>query len=440
MEYTLPWGNSSLTFELPEEWEVIDPVALEEGTKDSRDEQQILADSLRSPIGCTPLSSWDLKGKRVLLVVDDNTRPTPVHKFLHLILDELETAGASGKEILLMPALGIHTHMSQQEMVEKAGEENLSRIVWRNHDSFSDEEQVFFGRTSRGTQIYLNKEVERADAIVLVGMIEPHLWAGFGGGLKNLFPGLGSADSIGHHHGIIAEPPYPYNRVGQDPEENYFRKDLEEVKELLHKPVFCVNVLLEEKGKIMASVSGDPVQAHRRGANISRRHCGRLIPEKVDGLIVNSHPMDLNLKQSMKGVANTLPALKPGGLIMAFLKAERGLDDIVLPDKSLPLWLSRSILRILGPSRVMWFLEKVKKDLKPEEKFLVYYNMQLIREHELLAYVPSLSEEEVRALGFFQSCSRPSELISKGRRRLGRGAKVAIFSEAGATFPVIGSV
>jgi hypothetical protein len=42
--------------------------------------------------------------------------------------------------------------------------------------------------------------------------------------------------------------------------------------------------------------------------------------------------MDVNFKQSMKGVANALPALRPGGTIMAFLRAERGLDDIVLPE------------------------------------------------------------------------------------------------------------
>ena len=102
------------------------------------------------------------------------------------------------------------------------------------------------------------------------------------------------------------------------------------------------------------------------------------------------------------------------------------------------MWLSRTILRLLGPSRVLWFQEKTGKGEGPEDKFLVYYALQLLREHHLFVYVPTLSRDQVKSLGFFTPCSTPEEVVRKGRKKIGRQAKVAVFPEAGATFPVMG--
>ena len=159
--------------------------------------------------------------------------------------------------------------------------------------------------------------------------------------------------------------------------------------------------------------------------------------ERVDGVIVSAHPMDINFKQSMKGVGNSIPALKPGGVVMGFLRARRGLDDITPPEDYKPLGLVKMILRILGPSRVFWLLEKTRPGLNPEEKFLIYYSMQLIRAYELYFHVPTVTEDEVKRLGFFENYSEPQQVIDRAVKRLGLHATVAVFPEAGATFPVV---
>ncbi|MDY6822528.1 MAG: hypothetical protein SWH68_01825 [Thermodesulfobacteriota bacterium] len=92
---------------------------------------------------------------------------------------------------------------------------------------------------------------------------------------------------------------------------------------------------------------------------------------------------------------------------MGFLQADKGLDDIPMPKPSpLPLGIVKKILRLIGPSRVYWFLNLVKKGMDIEEKFLYYYTMQLIRQHEVYLYVPSLTPEEMKALFFFKGYSR----------------------------------
>ena len=440
MHLELPWKPQPLVLDLPDTWEVIQPAPAEPAPASAGDEIDIVRQAMQSPLAATPLPDRDLAGKKVVVVVDDNTRPTPADRFFHLVLESLTAAGAAPESLLVIPALGIHTPLTEDEMAAKIGRDNLARVNWENHRAFDQDANFRLGTTGRGTPVSLNRHIAEADLVVLIGLIEPHLMAGFGGGLKNLLPGVAAAETIGRHHEILAEPPYQANRVGMLPENNSFRLDLEEVRSLIPADIFCLNVILGHAGGILACFAGDPVVAHRRGVDFSIRFFGLRLERPVDGVITNAYPMDINFKQSMKCVGNALPALRPGGVVMGFLRAERGLDDIPRPDGSpLPLGVIKFILRRLGPARVYGFLNRTRKNLDIEEKFLYYYTFQLIRQYELFFYTPSLTPDIIKALFFFRGFpDNPQTIIDQGRRRLGPRARVAVFPEGGATFPVIG--
>ncbi|MCX8123188.1 MAG: nickel-dependent lactate racemase [Spirochaetes bacterium] len=441
MKIDLPWGASQIQVDLPDTWEVIIPqLKRYELSHKNKKEKDIVADALSRPVAAKALSKHSLKNKKVVIVVDDNTRPTPAYKFFDIVLEGLKKAGCNTKNnAIVIPALGIHTPMKQEEMEEKIGKKNLSQVQWENHNAFDKSKNAYVGTTSRGVEVYLNHHIKDADFVILIGLVEPHLWAGFGGGLKNILPGVAYAETIGHHHSIIAEPPYRFNRVAVDAEHNSFRLDLEETLNMIKAEIFCINVVLDSKKDIIACFAGHPIACHREAVAFTKTICGLPLQKLVDGVITNSAPMDINFKQSMKCVGNTLPALKPKGIVMGFLRAQRGLDDIPLPQKSTPLWLTRAILRTLGPARVLGFLEKVKPGLDVEQKFLTYYSMQLIRAHNLYFYVPSLSDAEVKALGFFERFNHPQEVIERGIQHLGKKATVAVFKEGGSTFPLLTS-
>jgi nickel-dependent lactate racemase len=437
----LPWGKGEISIRVPDTWKLHYP-ARDEGFKipqvNQAGEIDIVRKSLDKPVKMKPIFGERLKGARILIIVDDNTRPTPVSKFFHLILDDMKRAGADLKNITVVPALGIHTPMSREEMEAKIGDRNMKKIKWENHSAFDVTKLQFMGRTKRGTPVMLNNHVSEADYIVLVGMVEPHIWAGFGGGMKNIFPGVASAESIGAHHSVIAEPPYLFNRVGMTPESNSFRQELEEIREMIQARIFCLNLVIGRDKNIIAAFSGDPIACHREAVKMNNKISGLRLDHKVDGIIVNSFPMDINFKQSMKGIGNSLPALKKGGTVMAFLRAERGLDDINLRESSIPLWLLKIVLRSIGPSRVMGLLEFARKGLDVEEKFLVYYGMQLIREYDIFGYVPSLTPENIKKVKLFTGCYSPQDVIDLAARNLGPDAEVAVFPEAGATYPIVG--
>ena len=438
MNITLPWGQDKLELKLPETWNLVFPKAQElQGSSQKQTETDIVKSSLREPFESQALEQMQLKDKHIVIIVDDNTRPTPAFKFFDLILESLLNGGASPDNILLIPALGIHTAMTMVEMQEKVGKENLKKINWENHDAFNKDIHHYFGKTGRGTPIWLNKNLAEADLIISIGMVEPHLWAGFGGGLKNLMPGVAYAETIGIHHSLIAEPPYLFNRVGMAPENNSFRQDIEEIQSMIKAPIFCINVVIDHAGTIIASFAGDPIACHRKAIEYNIKISGRYLDEPVDAAIVNSCPMDLNFKQSMKGVGNSLPAVKAGGTIIGFLKADRGIDDIKLPEKGKSLRLVKTVLRLIGPSRVLGFLDLVRKGLNIEERFLMYYSMQLMRQYDLYFYAPSISHEEAKKLSFFIISHDPQETVNMAAEKIPKNARVAVFPEAGATFPIV---
>jgi lactate racemase len=441
MKIQLPWGNDHLTVDVPDTWDLVFPKKKDTGAPVKKvtkaDEIGFVKQALKKPVGAPPVEKMKLRGKRVLIIVDDNTRPTPAHRFFHLVLEALGKAGAAPRQITVIPALGIHTRMSREEMAAKIGERNLKKIHWANHDPRDVVNLQYVGETSRGVRVELNRLAVQADFIVTIGLVEPHLWAGFGGGMKNILPGIASSATISRHHEIIAEPPYLFNRVGFAPEMNSFRLDLEEVQGMLAAPIFCLNTVLNREGMITGAYAGDPVAAHREAVKYNFDTAGLAMDDQVDGVIVSAHPMDLNFKQSMKGVGNSIPALRPGGVVMGFLRAVRGLDDIRPPQDYKPLGLAKAILRLLGPARVLWLLEKTQKNLNPEEKFLRYYSMQLMRAYELYFHVPTVTEDEVKRMGFFENFRDPQMVIERAVRKLGLRARVAVFPEAGATFPVV---
>lgn len=438
MIINLPFGPKNLKLDVPDSWNLFIPDIEKNMVSSQENHVDIVKKSLQNPIESNTLKNMNLKDKKVVIVIDDNTRPTPIKKFFHIILDELKKAGAREENILLIPALGIHTKMTQKEMEDKVGRENLQNLRWENHDAYSDKQNAYIGHSSLGIPIELNKNLLNADLIVAIGMIEPHLWAGFGGGMKLIFPGLASAKSIAKHHMLIANPPYEVNRVGIKPETNDFRLQLEEVYNLLSKKIFLMNVILDGNGNIFSCVCGHPISAHRKGVEICQKLSGIKIPNRFHGAIVSSNPMDINLKQGMKAVANVIPGVKTNGIIMGFLYAKKGIDDISVPDKSIPLPMLRLLLKLMGKKRMWNFVEKVVANKNPEEKFLTYYTLHLINDYRLFMYIPTISQNETKKLAVFENLPSPEAVIQKSKKFLPKNADILVMKKGGAMYPYIG--
>jgi nickel-dependent lactate racemase len=184
----IPFEKGEIALALPDSWEILDTVRPVSHAKVAHLDGS-LVDALDHPIGSkVPLRDKDLSARRIVLCVDDISRPTPTAQFFGPLLDYLLAHGAQRKNMLVLFGLGVHRDMTPEEARVKLGDADLRGIPWRNHSCSDERNLKYLGTTSRGTYVSLNRHLAEADLIIPVGAIEPHLLLGFSGGCKMLMP------------------------------------------------------------------------------------------------------------------------------------------------------------------------------------------------------------------------------------------------------------
>jgi nickel-dependent lactate racemase len=431
----LPWGKEELSLALPETWRlagVLEP-SPQAGVSDTAEE---VRRSLGQPFGSPRLCDLARPGTKVAVVIDDVSRPTPVGLVLPAVLEELERGGVGREDITLVAALGVHRPMQADEMERRAGP-LLGGLRWQNHDCNDPARLAFLGSTGRGTPVLINRTVAQADLVVSIGCIEPHLIASFGGGYKNIVPGTAGRETIAHNHALNCRPD-TFNMVGQPIERNPMRLDLEEAGRLLAAPVFIVNVVLNSALQVARAVSGDPVAAHREGAQVSQAIYGVPIPSPADVVIAGSHPMDQDLRQGSKALANTIRAVRPGGVQIILMRAEEGLGVFGLADRRLPL--GRPALKALSPLLVRLVPRLKLGSMADDERFFLYFALQAMRHCRLLVYAPTVPADKRAGLPFVEFVDTPEEAVQKAGCSVSSPARVLAFPHGGMTYPILSEV
>ena len=429
----LPWGDTPQTLNLPENWHIagiLEPAALD-GVADPFAE---VTESLQFPTGSVRLSEMVKPGMKIVLVIDDGSRPTPVQKLLPAVFAELQKGGAKLSQVTVVPAYGVHRPMDDAEVAARMGGEWFEQVRWESHDCDDLEKLSLLGTTSRGTPVYINKTVASADLIVTVGCIEPHIIASFGGGYKNIIPGVAGRATIAHNHALNCTP-NTFNMVGQPIEKNSMRLDLEEGAAMMNKPVFIVNAVLNSRLEVVKIVCGDPIQAHRAGAQISAKIYGVQVPRMADIVITASHPMDQDLRQGVKALANTIRAMKPGGMMITTVRATEGVGVFGLAEKKLPI--SKKMLNLLAPL-ILPLVPKLKlSGVSEEDKFFLYFAIQAMRRGRLLFYGPTIPVEKQANLIFVDFVPSVEPAIAEARKRFPNQAEVLVFPHGGMTYPIL---
>lgn len=430
----IPLGSEELSLPIPDGWQIVDTVQPNSHPKLDH-VSGALVDALDHPIGSTvPLRDRDLRHKRIVLCVEDISRPTPTRVYFGALLDYLIDHGATPENMIILFGLGVHRDMTPEEVRQKLGDVNLRGIPWHNHAFHDEKKLAHLGVTSRGTHVSVNHHLVKADLIITVGAIEPHLLLGFGGGCKMLIPGLASAQTIAENH-MQGVSPEKYNYVGQT--ESPMRLDLEEGVKMLGKEVFIVNAVMNEKMEICKFYAGHPIQAHREGVHFSRSLCERPVAEPVDVVIVASNPMNADLRQGMKCIGNVQESVRPGGLIIGLMECRHGIGDITVPPRALPNGLLRFVLKTIGRKHVLGFIDKFRKDAGIEERFLSHFSAQLVLRNKIFVYSPKLPADAGKKLGIFVQFAKLEKMMTAARHAAPRHAKVLVYPYGGATYPKV---
>ncbi len=250
---------------------------------------------------------------RAALIVDDYTRHTPVHLVLPLVLEELHSAGLVHSDIRIVIAAGSHRQMSADEVAARLGP-----AIARDYEVVNPRADdlgglVCLGETSQGIPAWVNRAVVEADVRIGIGMITPHLDAGFSGGAKIILPGVCGMATIDAFH--AASACIPGNQLGnlQAPLRLSLERFVAE-KAPLH---FIVNLVLALDGEIYACVAGHAVEAHRAGVRSAREVYGVPVARRFPIVIAGCFPYDQDLWQSVKGIWCGDLLVEDGGTLIA---------------------------------------------------------------------------------------------------------------------------
>jgi nickel-dependent lactate racemase len=179
-----------------------------------------LSESDVHEICAAEIASWNVRGKRVLAVVPDNTRTAPMDVMFR-VMHELLSPAVDAFDVLI--ALGTHPPMSEAAINQRLGITDLDRRDryretrffnhhWDNPSQLvsvgelgeEDVERISGGRMRESVDVTINRLVFDYDLLLIIGPTFPHEVVGFSGGNKYLFPGISGREITDMFHWLGA--------------------------------------------------------------------------------------------------------------------------------------------------------------------------------------------------------------------------------------------
>ena len=324
-EFSLKYGKGEVNFALPEEQVLMEikgnNVAPPENLRDA------YLHALNHPIDSPPLDQLIKAGDTVCILVSDITRAWQKNAdTLPILLDYLNDCGVSDEDVTVIIAVGAHRQNTEEEFVELCSAEVCHRVRVLNNNAWDTDNYVYMGKTSRGTEVELNKIVAESDKLIMTGGVIYHYMVGYGGGRKSILPGVSSLKTIQQNHmWAMMEEIGGGSNPGANNALTFGNPVHEDMMEIaaFANPTFIVNVVPNLDGEICGIFAGNWVGAWWEATKLVDHIFGVDIDELADIVIstAGGYPRDINLYQTQKTLDNAVYALKPGGTAIILSEA-----------------------------------------------------------------------------------------------------------------------
>jgi len=404
-EFNLKYGNKKIIVKLPDKniaavLSASKIVALENPTSK-------LNELLKKPINTDSLDRLikTKKAKKLLIVVNDVTRPTPYNIILPPLLTKLEQVGVKKENIIFIIATGAHRGNTRE----------VSSYNFINHSC--DENLLDLGRLASGNRLLVNSIIKKVDFVITTGVIVPHYIAGFSGGRKSILPGICGRETIENNHSNMIHP----DAVTGNLKDNPVHEEMTEAAKRVEVD-FNINVVTDEDGNIIDIVAGELSSSWDRGVEICKDTYFAPIKEKLDVVIVSAggYPKDINMYQAQKALENAYQAVKPGGTIILLAECNEGFGNSIFEK-----WIEEANS-----------IADIENRLK--ERFVLgghkaYAIARVAKEVDIIL-ISSLSEEKVKKL-FMKPMKNIDSAIDYVRKKHGDDFKSYIIPSGNTVVP-----
>jgi nickel-dependent lactate racemase len=266
---------------------------------------------------------------RPAVVVADKTRLCGYPQYLPVLLDALEAHGAESRHIRIYIAYGTHLPQSDEESRTAYGPV-FGRHQWIQHRCDHDE-FVALGRTARGTPVRLRADILRASCVITFGAIAHHYFAGYGGGRKLIFPGLGEKNAIYSNHGLFLDKEHRRLSAGcrsGNLDENPLAEDLAECEAFRPADV-AIHGILNSHGQVCDLLVGGGPAHFRQACERHASNCEIRTHQTYDLVVAScgGFPKDINFIQSHKAVHHAAAFVRDGGRLILLAQCRDGIGS-----------------------------------------------------------------------------------------------------------------
>jgi len=274
------------------------------------------------------LVSLALDGKRVIVLIPDNTRTMPMPLMFDLF-EELLSQRVSQLDYLV--ALGTHQPLGEAQLSKLVGRSVISGKVgckqifnheWDKPESFvhigtipkEEIRQITGGLLSCDVPVQLNKRILEYDQIIICGPVFPHEVVGFSGGNKYFFPGIAGPEIINFTHWLGALIT-SYKVIGtmMTP----VREIIDRAADFVNIPISCFGLVVTHDG-VAGVYFGPAKEAWQAAARLSNdRHI--IYKDKLYKRVLSIMPeMYDDLWTAAKGMYKLEPIIEDGGEVVIY--------------------------------------------------------------------------------------------------------------------------
>ena len=380
------------------------------------DETETIRKGIEQPINSRRFDEFIADAGDLLFIVNDYTRPTPTAKILEVIYPEVRD-----KNTRFIVATGFHRAPTEEEFNYIFGNyyDLLNDRIYV-HDARKDDDMVYLGTASSGTEMYINKLVMEAHKLVTISSVEPHYFAGYTGGRKSFLPGIASYKTIEQNHKHALNPRAQALVLAGNPVHEDMVDALNIVK---GKEIFSIQTVLDGQKRIYHCTSGHIHNSFLMAIEKAHEVYCVDIEEKADIIVaVVGYPSDIDLYQSQKGIENGKLALKKGGILILVSECRSGIGD-------------EAYYNLLASSRTpQETLHRIQRDYK-----LGYHKAAKMAELATWAEIWGVTGLEDRDLerAFIRPFHDLQQAIDEAIEKKGETAKILFIMDASLTVPKV---
>jgi nickel-dependent lactate racemase len=298
------------------------------------------------------------------------------------------------------------------------GEEILKRVKTISHDAKA-QDLIYIGTTkTHGNKVFINRVFAQADVKILLGDVNLHYYAGYGGGRKSVLPGVSGAETVQFNHAMMLNP----NAKTGVLEGNPVNEDMTEAARIA-KVDFIVNIVENSKGQIVKAFAGDLEAAFYEAVKLVDEMYKIKVDRRADIIVVSAggHPSDLNLYQAHKAIDNSLDAVKRGGVIVLVAECPEGHGNDVFYD-----WMTR-----------LTDLKATEREIK--KGFVMgghkaYYMLKVLQNHQIIL-VSSMPDYYATNVFKLKTARAVNDALTEAFKLAGSASRVWTMSLGNYTLP-----